>query len=318
MQLVIRKKSPLGIKDQLKRQIRIMVKSGEFGAGQALPSAKDMAKSLNLNRNTVGTAYRELVAEGILETVVGAGTFIKQTKTQAKNDLLQDIIDEAFEKAVLAGFSSEQITDFLLHRVTTYFPGTQGCRVLVIECNQEAIEDISATLRKDLSVEPVGLLIQDLESNPDRATPLFSNIDLIVCGFNHAREVRKVFPEPPVEVVAVMLKPDVRIVNELMRLPGGTTVGFTCVNQRATETFYKEAILSEGSTLIKIWAGLDDQPRLQDLLDKCQVIFASSYVYDRILPLTNSSQRLIKVELSIDEANINLIRERLSLARISG
>ncbi len=317
MHIFLRRKGPLGMKDQIKRQIRIMAETGELAVGQLLPSAKDMAKNIKVNRNTVSAAYREMVAEGILETVVGSGTFIKERKLAGKTEALEKIVDDALERAVRAGFSPEQITDLLLHRVTTYFASTEGCRVLVVECNQEAIDHISATLRRDLSVETTGLLIQDLESDPSLATRQLPDADLIVCGLNHLEEFRKVVPSSPVEMVAVLLKPEIRIMNELMQLPPGTTVGFTCATQRSTETFYREAIFSGGSTLFRIWAGLDNQAELQKLLEKCQVIFASGYVYERILQMTDATKRVIKVELNIDQANINLIRERLSFARTS-
>jgi hypothetical protein len=226
-------------------------------------------------------------------------------------------VEEAFEKAVHAGFSPDQITDFMLHRVTTYFPGTEGRQVMVVECNQEALDHISATLRKDLLLSTTSVLIQDLESDPDLSTRLLPRIDLIVCGLNHVKELRKILPRPPVEVVAVLLKPEIRIMNELAQLPPGTTVGFTCATRRSTETFYREAIMSGGSTFIKIWAGLDQEPELQRLLERCTVIFASHYVYDRIIPLVDTNRRVIKVELNIDQANIDLVRERLRLTMLS-
>jgi hypothetical protein len=224
-------------------------------------------------------------------------------------------LDEACEKALHAGFSLDQISDFLLHQATSYFQGTEGARVLVVECNHEALDYISATLRRDLSVQTTNVLIQELESDPRLAEELLSDIDLIVCGFNHVEELRNVVPSPPVEVVAVLLKPEIRIMNELTQLSPGTSVGFTCATQRSTETFYREAILSGGSSLIKIWAGLDQGPELQRLLEKCSVIFASHYVYDRIISMTEADKRVIKVELAIDRSNIELIRERLALTR---
>jgi hypothetical protein len=48
------------------------------------------------------------------------------------------------------------------------------------------------------------------------------------------------------------------------------------------------------------------------------VIYASTYVYDRIIQMTNSNHRVIKVELSIDQSNIDLIRDRLRLSRLVG
>ncbi len=315
MSIVLHKKSPFGIKDQIKGQIRIMIDSGQLPVGQALPSARDMAKALNINRNTVLAAYRALVREGLLETVVGSGTFIKKRKMQNKTDALKKIVDDAFDKALLAGFSPDQITDYLFHQAAVFFPGTEGARVLVVECNQEALDDIAATLRRDLSVQTVHVLIQELECATRLAEELMTDIDLIVCGFNHVEELRNVVPSPPVEVVTVFLKPEIRIMNELTQLPPGTSVGFICATQRSTDTFYKEAILSGGSSLIKIWVGLDQGPELQSLLEKCSVIFASHYVYDRVIHMTDAQKRIIRVELCVDPSNIELIRERLALTR---
>lgn len=314
MKLSLSRNTPLGIKDQIKRQIRIMVESGDLPVGHALPSAKDMAEALNVNRNTVSTAYRELVAEGILETIVGSGTFVKGKKILPNAETLTEIVDEALRKALAAGFSPEQITEFCLHRLTTCFAGAQGRRVLIVECNQETLDEIADVLRRELSVETSGLLIQDLEARPALVAQCCSDVDLIVCGFNHLEELKKLVPDCSREMVAVVLKTEVRIMNELMRLPAGTVVGFTCVSQRSTESFYREAIFSTGSSLIKIVAGLDNDLELQRMLSKCQVIFASGFVYDRIRGMASEGQRVIKVDLGIDPANIDLIKERLMLA----
>jgi hypothetical protein len=51
------------------------------------------------------------------------------------------------------------------------------------------------------------------------------------------------------------------------------------------------------------------------MLEKCSVIFASHYVYDRIIRMTDADKRVIEVEVTIDRSNIELIRERLTLTR---
>ena len=49
---------------------------GAARAGQRLPSTRAMAVELGVSRNTVVTAFEQLLAEGYLEGRVGAGTFV--------------------------------------------------------------------------------------------------------------------------------------------------------------------------------------------------------------------------------------------------
>lgn len=315
MDMAVQRKSPLSIKGQIKRQIRIMIDCRKLVPGQPLPSAKDLANLLGVNRNTVADAYRELAAEGILKTLVGSGTFVREDVVAASTDVLEEIFDEAFEKAVAAGFGPDRITDVLLGRITTHFGSTAGARVLVVECNDPGLETISRALRSEFSVETVEVLIQDLETQRGRSQGLLSEVDLVVCGLNHIEELKKVASDIHVEIVAVMFNPHIQVMNELIRLPPGTKVGLTCVNQRSTESFFREIILSGGSSLITMWAGQDNADGLKALVEQCHVILATSFVYDRIISMAAPDTRVVKVSLSIDRANLDLIRERLMLVK---
>lgn len=52
------------------------IRRGRLRAGDALPGSRSLAESLGVHRNTVLAAYRELVAEGWVETTVARGTFV--------------------------------------------------------------------------------------------------------------------------------------------------------------------------------------------------------------------------------------------------
>lgn len=64
---------------QLYQVIREAILSRALPVGLQLPSSRDLARELDMSRNTVTYAYEQLVAEGYLETRVGAGTFIADT-----------------------------------------------------------------------------------------------------------------------------------------------------------------------------------------------------------------------------------------------
>jgi len=62
--------------EQLKRRISDAASSGEAPVGARLPPVRALADELGLAPNTVARAYRELEAEGVLETRGRAGTFV--------------------------------------------------------------------------------------------------------------------------------------------------------------------------------------------------------------------------------------------------
>jgi GntR family transcriptional regulator/MocR family aminotransferase len=61
---------------QIYRQILEAVLDGRFRPGDRLPATREFARRLGVSRNTVAVAYERLVAEGVLDGRVGAGSFI--------------------------------------------------------------------------------------------------------------------------------------------------------------------------------------------------------------------------------------------------
>jgi DNA-binding transcriptional regulator YhcF (GntR family) len=69
--------------DQLKQQVRDAVESGRLVAGDKLPTVRGLAERVGLAPNTVARAYRELEAEGVLDTRGRSGTFVSAGGTDS-------------------------------------------------------------------------------------------------------------------------------------------------------------------------------------------------------------------------------------------
>ena len=67
-------REPLG--RQLTRKMRQAIESGELRASTRLLPSRELALRLGLSRNTVVAAIEQLIAEGYLESRIGAGTFV--------------------------------------------------------------------------------------------------------------------------------------------------------------------------------------------------------------------------------------------------
>src|SRR5262249_22768605 len=68
---------------QIYSEVRDAVLAGRLVAGARLPSTRAMAGELGVSRNTVLTAFEQLLAEGYLEGHVGSGTFVAQVTRPA-------------------------------------------------------------------------------------------------------------------------------------------------------------------------------------------------------------------------------------------
>jgi GntR family transcriptional regulator/MocR family aminotransferase len=103
-----------GIAAQVARELRAAVRSGRLAQGTRLPSSRDLARDLGLSRGVVVEAYEQLVAEGFLESRVGAGTRVAGTRVTA-----QPAVQPTAQPAVQADVQIVQGESHYGHRPTS-------------------------------------------------------------------------------------------------------------------------------------------------------------------------------------------------------
>jgi GntR family transcriptional regulator len=71
---------------QIMDQVKYYVASGALPIGAALPSIRELSKTLSVNPSTVVKAYSELDHDGVIETLHGKGVFVTggSSKVSAK------------------------------------------------------------------------------------------------------------------------------------------------------------------------------------------------------------------------------------------
>ncbi len=322
MKISLQKKYPLGIRDQVKRQIRTLIDTGELKEGQALPSARNLSALLNVNRNTITQAYKELSVDGVLKVVIGSGTFVKAGTVGSagaafeNKAALKQVFDGAIHSAKQLGFSTDEITECFFNCLSSLAADRPEKNILVVDCNDEVVSYLCRIISDEFEVRTQGVLIQEIEADHEGGVALFEGIDMVVCGLNHLEELKAAVPDlngPDlnVKVVAVMLQVDAWVINTLAQLPEGTIVGCVCANQRSTETLYNSAYFSSGKALRRILAGYENSTKLKKVIRECDVIFATNFVFDRIRELVGPDQKLINVNLTVDSSSLALIRESI-------
>ena len=86
---------------QLVDQVKVAAASGTIQAGEPLPAIRPLAEELRVNRNTVAKAYTELESQGIIETIVGKGCFLRANNSPYKKDIRRKLLAEPIDDAVI-------------------------------------------------------------------------------------------------------------------------------------------------------------------------------------------------------------------------
>ena len=97
MDLTIDTASPVPPFEQLRAQIAGQVAAGTLPAGTKLATVRQLAADLGLAANTVARAYRELEADGLIETHGRRGTLVSSSRLEQTDtaDLARPYVEAA-------------------------------------------------------------------------------------------------------------------------------------------------------------------------------------------------------------------------------
>jgi len=103
MQLHVSPRDGVPIYQQVVNQIKYLVASGRLKQGDRLLPVRKLAEQLIVNPNTVARAYRELEAEGVVESRRGSGVFVSEgispLAKREQNKILNERIDTLLAEA---------------------------------------------------------------------------------------------------------------------------------------------------------------------------------------------------------------------------
>lgn len=117
MRILISNSSPDPIYEQIVRQIKAQIISGELPEGAPLPSIRKLAHELQISVITTKRAYEELDKEGLLDMVGGKGTFVasqnQEFMREKRMKLVEAKLSEALDDARMLGVSYEELGEML-------------------------------------------------------------------------------------------------------------------------------------------------------------------------------------------------------------
>jgi GntR family transcriptional regulator len=101
----------LPLHERVAAAVRRAIADGAVGAGDALPTALQVADALGVHRNTVLRAYRALRDEGTIEMRAGRGARVR--RAAAAGDLLHAEVAALLRAAAREGLDPDETADLV-------------------------------------------------------------------------------------------------------------------------------------------------------------------------------------------------------------
>ena len=167
MRIQISKGSDVPIREQVSAQLVFLIGTGQLKPGDLLPSVRDLARRLNVHRNTISEAYADSTLDVLVEKVRGRRLQVRpdHPARSSSHPDLDDIVDAAVVLARRRGYSPPQLYQRLQQRLVVAPPD----RLLIVSNDAEFCVLLAVEVRQRLSFPVDTCAPEGLGARPERA-----------------------------------------------------------------------------------------------------------------------------------------------------
>ncbi|MFC4766138.1 GntR family transcriptional regulator [Effusibacillus consociatus] len=313
MPFPIVRKNGIPLYVQVKEAVMAEIKSGQWKAGDKLPTERELSEKLKVSRNTVSQAYQELEAEGVLTSVQGRGTFVcdrdDAVLIENRKDLLHKIIDIAMEEGLQLGFTIDEFVEMTELRAKEKKEFLNNVQVVFIECNREQVDFFAKKLQFGSGVTITPLVLDEFRLKTEEYLPTVLSSDLVVTTFFHYEEVKELVQNRN-QVLAIALDPQLETIVKIARVPHGKRVGLVC----RSDNFASKVLLALKNAGLDMTINVSTRMNLEELasfVSTHDVLIVSPGRRRDVESLLNRRQEIIEFVYKPDVASINLLRAAL-------
>lgn len=295
---------------QIRDQVLSAIAEGDLRPGERLPTVRQLAEFLGINRNTVAQAYRQLESDGHVITRAGGGTIVAGdpgADAPMASDRLRAIVREAFQQARAAGFTPREFAE-LASYASAHDQATPAHRIAVIDDYRGELDFVCTTIRRALpGAEVDALLVAEVKaSDPTDLARRLSGVDCALVAFYSLETVRPFLTQANVPVVAAGIGPTLTALRRIAQECAGKQVAIVCTEPTGPD--HMEAALRRAGitfTYDPLHAHVHDD-KLARILADCDVVIASQGSTDAVCALAGDRPVIPYSRLISEETLANL------------
>jgi GntR family transcriptional regulator len=306
MRIAINRSMGIPLATQIRDQIVAAIASRALRAGDRLPTIRQLAEYLLINRNTVAQVYRQLEAEGYLTTRAGGGTTVADTAATTdaiRADALRTLVTEALRGAVAAGFTAREFAE-----LAYYESAQQPARPTILVTDEypgELIFLAEAVGRALPAATVHALPVADLAAlSPTERAARLSGYDFAVAPFYCVEQVRALCELP---VLAAGAGPSLKMLERIRGASTGKNVAIVC-SEPAGPAYMETSLRRAGIPFGAVTHTHLAHPDLARTLATADLIIASEGSIDKVESLA-PGQPIVTYSAILSDESMATIRQ---------
>lgn len=227
MNFEVDKGSSISIYNQIACQINDAIDKGILKPGDRLPTQRELSAGLNISRGTIQKAYEELVKSGIVEVLMGSGSFVARppdNENADKKEIAVKLIDQLLNKLSSLNYTYSEIQAFIEMGIIDREKNNESIRIAAIDCNPEALEIFKIQLSLMKNVQIRMFILDDIikYSRPDK---VFEDYDIIITTLNHYDEISGILYSLREKLFKAAVSPANDTIFNIATIPKNSKVG---------------------------------------------------------------------------------------------
>lgn len=313
MNFSINKNSNIQINEQVRVQLRYQIINGELAKGTKLPSVREMASVLNINRHTISRAYKELEEEGLIVSKQSLGTFVTEDiELPPKKDLAKfiEIIKDSINKSNSLGFTTKE---FLNMAQSIYLKENDDKRIkgLFVECNSSALKQYVNDIHEELDIEIDGFLLSDIEEGKISSSKI-KEYDLVMTTVGHYPTLKRILKNND-NIYALNFGPYLNVLNKIKDLPPESNIGIICISETGAIGLKQVLVdlgIVQGVIIEESTKNLD---KVKEVANNVDLLVVSKYALEENKDFfDNLPNRIVEFSNTLQETSIMMLQEVIS------
>lgn len=293
--------------EQLVRNIRWSIFTGEVRWREKLPPIRVLAEELGIGVNTVRNAYKQLEQQELVITRPHSGTTVlmeAMNKERFEEELVTSI-----KNAIYYCLSPDEVRE-IVERVLKDVEERERKEAIFVYEDEISGKRYSEQIARQADVNVTGVHIDNLSEYLETNRNRIEGLDAIITTYFLYSKVRNIARNYQSIIYGMTVEISQQLLEKAQALPDGAVIAVVCQKKESAEGVVNLLERSNPGLQIQLYYD-DDMPEWNIIMDSASILCVSPSLYEKAMEAGGEKIPTYEIWDKINEQSMNMLRDYL-------